>query len=257
MVVTPSIWPQTRCHESQRWRRSSLFGIRVKNDVFFSGRTRNCCSAHLTNVHTFIRHVMLWLLHLGVFGPLILGILDSSFLFFPFGNDLLVVALTARDHAHLPLYVLTASLGSATGVLLLDFAARKGGEEGLKKLMKRSRAEYLRKRIEEHGAVAVAVAALAPPPFPFTLVIAATSAFQFPRARLLAVAFAARIIRFTLVGLLAVWFGRGILRIVRTTEFEWFMFGFIVLCTVGSVLQVRRWLRHGPSKREVMAGSPS
>ena len=143
---------------------------------------------------------MLWLLQLGVFGPLILGIPDSSFLFFPFGNDLLVVALTARDHAHLPFYVLTASLGSAAGVLLLDSVARKGGEEGLKKLMKRSRSEYLKKRIEERGAVAVGVASLAPPPFPFTVVIAATSAFQYPRARLLAVVFAARIIRSRLSG---------------------------------------------------------
>ena len=236
---------------------AALPGIRAKHNVFFSGKTRNCCSARLKGVHAFVRHVMLWLIHLGVFGPLILGILDSSFLFFPFGNDLLVVALTARDHAHLPLYVLTASLGSAAGVLLLDSVARKGGEEGLKKLMQRSRAEYLRKRIDEQGAVAVAVASLAPPPFPFTLVIAATSAFQYPRVRLLAVVFAARIIRFTLVGLLAVWFGRGIIRIARTTEFEWFMLGFIVLCTVGSILQVRRWFRRAPSKREVTAGSPS
>lgn len=208
-------------------------------------------------MHAFIRHVMLWLIHLGVFGPLILGILDSSFLFFPFGNDLLVVALTARDHARLPFYVVTASLGSAVGVLLLDFVARKGGEEGLEKLMTRSRLEYLTKKIQQHAALAVATASLAPPPFPFTLVIAATSAFQYPKARLLAVVFAARTIRFTLVGLLAVLFGRGILGITRTTEFEWFMLGFIVLCTVGSVLQVRRWLRNGPSKREVMVGSPS
>ena len=65
-----------------------------------------------------------------------LGIADSSFLFLPFGNDLLVVILTARDHAHLPLYVLTASIGSTLGVLLLDAVCRKGGEEGLKKMMK-------------------------------------------------------------------------------------------------------------------------
>src|SRR5580704_2339600 len=157
-----------------RRHRSGVAGIRARRNVFFSGKTRHCRSVRLTRVHAFVRHVMLWLIHLGVFGPLILGILDSSFLFFPFGNDLLVVALTARDHPHLPLYVLTASLGSAAGVLLLDSVARKGGEEGLKKLMQRSRAEYLRKRIEEHGAIAVGVAALAPPPFPFTLVIAAT-----------------------------------------------------------------------------------
>ena len=58
--------------------------------------------SRLTHVHVFVRHVAQWLIHLGVFGPLLLGILDSSFLVFPFGNDLLVVALTARNHAHLP-----------------------------------------------------------------------------------------------------------------------------------------------------------
>jgi membrane protein YqaA with SNARE-associated domain len=214
-------------------------------------------SVHLTGVHVLIRHVLLWLIRLGVFGPLILGIVDSSFLFFPFGNDLLVVALTARDHAHLPLYVLTASIGSVMGVLLLDLAVRKGGEEGLEKLMNRSRLEHLKKKIKQRAALAVGVACLAPPPFPFTLVVAATSALQYPRARLLGVVFAGRIIRFTLFGLLAIWYGGGILRIARSTEFEWFIFAFIIVCTVGSILQVMRWLRRAPPKREAMAGSPS
>ena len=65
-----------------------------------------------------LRHLVAWLLSLGMFGPLIFGIADSSFLFLPFGNDLLVVILTVRDHAHLPYYVLTAALGSTLGVLL-------------------------------------------------------------------------------------------------------------------------------------------
>ncbi len=194
-------------------------------------------------MHLFIRHLITWLIHLGIFGPLIFGVLDSSFLFFPFGNDLLVAALTARDHAHLPAYVLTAALGSALGVLLLDLVARKGGEEGLDRLMSRSRLKYFKEKIDQHAAAAVAVASIAPPPFPFTLVIAATSAFQYPRGRLLAVVLAARAVRFTLVGLLALRFGPRILRITQSTGFEWFMFAFIAFCTVGSVLQVMRWNR--------------
>ena len=55
-------------------------------------------------VNSLLRHLLAWLLHLGMFGPLILGIADSSFLFLPFGNDLLVVILRSRDHARFPLF---------------------------------------------------------------------------------------------------------------------------------------------------------
>ena len=42
-------------------------------------------------------------LKFGGLGLLVLGILDSSFLFAPWGNDLLVVAMTARhpDYGHM------------------------------------------------------------------------------------------------------------------------------------------------------------
>lgn len=180
-----------------------------------------------------------------------MGVLDSSFLFFPFGNDLLIVALTARHHAHLPFYIITASFGSAAGVLLLDLVARKGGEEGLKKLMSHSRMGYLKKKIEERGAVAVGVASIAPPPFPFTVVIAASSAFQYPRHRLLGVVLAARAVRFTIIGLLAVWLGRHILRLARTPEFTWFMVLLIGICLAGSALQVLRWVRRAPAGKAV------
>jgi membrane protein DedA with SNARE-associated domain len=97
-------------------------------------------------MHVLFRHLIAVLFHLGAFGLVILGILDSSFLFLPVGNDLLLVVLVARHHGYLPLYVLAASLGSATGVLLLDLACRKGGEEGLQKMMSRKRLNYLKKK---------------------------------------------------------------------------------------------------------------
>ena len=66
-----------------------------------------------------------YLFQLGYFGPLVMGVLDSSFLFLPFGNDLLVVGLIARHHQGFILYVLAAATGSMLGVLLLDLIARK------------------------------------------------------------------------------------------------------------------------------------
>jgi membrane protein YqaA with SNARE-associated domain len=188
------------------------------------------------------------LLHAGGFGLVILGILDSSFLFLPFGNDLLLVVLAARHHENLPLYVVAASLGSAIGVLLLDLVCRKGGEEGLKKMISPRRLDYLKQKMSQNAAVALIVACLTPPPFPFTAVIAAASAFQYPRLRLLAYVFGARAIRFILIGLAAIWFGRRILRIANSPEFVWFIVGFSALCVIGSALSVMRWVRLSRSR---------
>ena len=112
-------------------------------------------------MHVLFRHLFAFLLHLGAFGLVILGILDSSFLFLPFGNDLLLVVLVARHHEYLPFYVAAASLGSATGVLLLDLVCRRGGEEGLKKMMSSKRLNYLKKRMSRSAAVPPACPAVA------------------------------------------------------------------------------------------------
>ncbi len=194
-------------------------------------------------MHGFLQPLFQWLLRLGVVGPLLLGIADSSFLFLPFGNDLLIVILTARNHAHVALYVLTASIGSTLGVSLLDAVCRKGGEEGLKKMMKPGRLEYFKRRMTNQAAVAILLACLAPPPFPFTLVIASASAFEYPRQRLLGLVFLGRSIRFTIVGLLAIQYGRQILRIAKAPATTWIMLGFILLCVLGSAYQVTQWVR--------------
>jgi len=194
-------------------------------------------------VSGLVRHFLAWLLGLGLAGPLLLGIADSSFLFLPFGNDLLVVILTARDHARVPFYVLSATIGSTLGVLLLDSVCRKAGEEGLKKMIKPARLEYFKRKMTKQAGAAIATACLAPPPFPFTLVIASASAFEYPRQRLLGLVFLARALRFAAVGWLAIRFGREILRIARTPAATWVMLGFILLCAAGSAFQVAQWVR--------------
>ncbi len=194
-------------------------------------------------MHVLLRHLFSYFLHLGALGLVVLGILDSSFLFLPVGNDILLVILVARHHQHFLLYVLLAATGSAIGVLLLDGVCRKGGEEGLKKMVNGKRLNYLKKKMKEHGSIAIVIASLSPPPFPFTAVIAAASAFQFPRIRLLSLVFVARAVRFSLVGLLAIWLGRRIIRIADSPGFTWVMVGFIALCLVGSTISIVRWVR--------------
>ncbi len=194
-----------------------------------------------------IRHIFISFLHLGSLGLLLLGVLDSSFFFLPFGNDLLLIGLTARNREHLPLYVLAAACGSGLGVLLLDVVARKGGEAGLKKMMKQSRIDYFKKKMEHNAASAIILACLAPPPFPFTAVIAASSAFAYPRIKLLGAVLLARVLRFTVVGILALMFGRQVMRIAQSPVFVWAMVGFIALCAVVSAISVAGWIRRSRS----------
>ncbi len=189
------------------------------------------------------RHFITLIFHLGYFGPFVMGVLDSSFLFIPFGNDLLVVALVARHHQGYLIYVLSAACGSACGAFLIDLAARKAGEAGVQKIAGRSRFEYLKRKIGEKGGRALVLGCLAPPPFPFTMVVATTSALGYPRKKLVATVAAARAARFLILGYLAIRFGRNILRIADSEPFRWTMIVFVVLCVAGSALSIAKWVR--------------
>ena len=199
-------------------------------------------------MHSFIQHFIAWLFHLGALGLVIMGILDSSFLFLPLGNDLLIIGLTAQHHDRLPLYAGMAALGSTGGCLLLDLIARKGGEEGLKKIVAPRQLQYLRKRVSASAGVALAIACLAPPPFPFTPVVAASSAFNYPRWKFVSVIVSCRLVRFTIVGLLAIWLGHRLLAIAKSPAFEWGMLFFIVICAIGSAASIYKWTKNLPRR---------
>src|SRR5580692_7124602 len=154
-----------------------------------------------------------FLFQIGYFGPLLMGVLDSSFLILPFGNDLLVAGLVARHPQGMPWYVLSAACGSTLGVLVLALVARRLGEQGLRKIAGARRYEKLCRRIGNHAGRAVAIGALAPPPFPFTTVIAAVGVLHYPLSRMLPINFLARVVRFTVLAMLAVRFGDRVLAI--------------------------------------------
>jgi membrane protein YqaA with SNARE-associated domain len=190
-----------------------------------------------------VRSLFLSLLHLGSAGLFILGICDSSFLFAPLGNDVLLTALTVNNHERLWLYVLLAACGSTAGVFLLDLVARKGGVKGIQKATSPKRFEYLRKKMEQKAGTAVFLVCLAPPPFPFTLVVGAASAFNYPRSKLLGLVFLGRMIRFIIVGLIAIYFGQQLIRFSKSSVFIGVIVGLAVIALVGSALSIYKWVR--------------
>lgn len=195
----------------------------------------------------------------GGIGLLALGILDSSFLFAPLGNDLLVVAMSAHYHSWIRMlyYAGMSTIGSVLGCLLVDVAMRKAGEKGLEHHLPKARLNYVKAKVEHNAAIALILASIAPPPFPFTPFIMAAAALQYPRRRMLAIVGATRMVRFTILGMLALRFGKRILQWAQSGVVQDLMVGLIVLCTVGSVISVIGWVKRSRKAGGKRSGRPA
>jgi hypothetical protein len=71
----------------------------------------------------------------------------------------------------------------------------------------------------------------------------AASALQYSRKRLLGIVGVTRMIRFTVLGLLAMRFGERILKWSDNRIVQQLLVALIVICTVGSVISVYGWIR--------------
>jgi membrane protein YqaA with SNARE-associated domain len=205
-------------------------------------------------LRSFLFQIAWTLYALGGIGLLIMGVLDSSFLFMPLGNDLLVIALTARHEARMPYYAAMATAGSVLGVLLIDIISRKGGEKGLEGRVPEHRLEYLKQRIRRRAGWAISFAALMPPPFPFTPFIVVAAALQYPRRRLLAVVAASRLVRFSVAGALAIVFGRRILQMAESPALQYGVVALVLVSVAGSAFSIYSWIKR--SKHKPAHGAP-
>ena len=203
--------------------------------------------------------ILRFLLGLGGVGLFIMGILDSSFLFLPFGNDLLLILMVAsnRDSLIWILYVLLSAAGSVVGVLLVDLVMRKMGEGGLEKFVKPHKVKRLKAKMEKKAGWVIFTATLIPPPFPFTGVVLTASALQTPRKNILLAVFAGRLLRFTAEAALALYFGRRLLSLMESDVIEYFVYGFIAVAVIGSIFAIRKWLagRRSGSRMEPSAAT--
>jgi len=187
---------------------------------------------------------------LGGVGLLALGILDSSFLFAPLGNDVLILALVARQGRFLPAlyYAAMSTVGSILGCLLVDLVFRKAGEKGLDKHLPRKRLEYVKRKVNRSAPWALTVAALAPPPFPFTPFIMAAAALEYPRRKLLTIVGAARLVRFTGIAVIGLFFKTRVVRWAESSVVQGVMTGLVVFCVIGSIVSAIGWIRRSRTR---------
>jgi membrane protein YqaA with SNARE-associated domain len=170
-------------------------------------------------------------------GAYLLAALDASMVFFlPFGIDALVIYLSARNGMFFWIYPLLATAGSVTGAAITYWIGRKGGELGLERLVPGHRFERFRGRVQKQGAVAMAFAALLPPPFPLTPFVLTCGALEVDRVIFFSTFALMRLIRFGGEAVLARVYGRGVLRVLESEQFQMVVVAFIFMAVLGTIV---------------------
>jgi membrane protein YqaA with SNARE-associated domain len=147
---------------------------------------------------------------LGAPGLFLISFLDSSVLTFPVINDLLLINLSVRQPARMPLYASMAALGSLLGCVFLFLLARTVEEAAFHQKVG-ARAGAIRHWVERNGFGGMLVAAMLPPPTPFKFFVLAAGAFEMPLLSFASAIGLARVIRYFGVGYLAVRYGANAL----------------------------------------------
>ena len=189
--------------------------------------------------------VMRFFRRMGFLGLFLLSALDSSFLVLPFGNDLLLIALISSDRNSLSWigYVIVSAFGSVLGVFIIDLIMRKAGEKGLERFISQKKIEKLKAKMENKAGVSVFLATLIPPPFPFTPAVMTASALQCPKPKLFGAVFVGRLLRFGIVALLALYFGRQVIAFVNSDVVTYIVYALMAIAIIGSTLSLLRWFK--------------
>jgi membrane protein DedA with SNARE-associated domain len=178
---------------------------------------------------------------LGGFGLILMGVLDSSVIPTPGGQDLLTIALVAREKELWLYYAAMATVGSTLGGYLTYRLGRKGGEEALERRLSKRRVERVHQAFERWGFSAVFAPALMPPPVPLSPFLLSAGAMNYPLKKYLLALAAGRAIRFTLIAYLASLFGRSLLALF-SRHYGKIIVGLIAAGAVaGAIFIIRRY----------------
>jgi membrane protein YqaA with SNARE-associated domain len=146
-------------------------------------------------------------LTLGAPGLFVVAFLDSSFLSLPEIADILVVWMVAHNKARVAVYVVSVTLGSVAGCLLMYYIGRKGGEAVLRRRFAPGMLERARATFKRHAVTTILIASILPPPAPFKIFVLLAGAAGMGAGRFAATVAVGRGARYLVLGLLAVSYG--------------------------------------------------
>ena len=179
-----------------------------------------------------VRH---WIAQLGAVGLIPLGLLDASVVPIPGSMDVLTIVLAARDSKLWFYYAGMATLGSVIGALVTFRLARKGGKETLKRKVSAARAERIIEIFSRWGFWSITIAALLPPPVPMVPFVIAAGATQYSTQKFLVALTLGRVIRYSLLALLAARYGRQIINFIAHPAHPYLYVAFGVAVVVGVI----------------------
>jgi len=184
---------------------------------------------------TVTHSVWRWLFHLGGLGFIPLGLLDSSLVPLPGSMDVLTIVLASRtDKWEWRLYyVVLATVGSVAGAYLTYKLGKKGGEKALEERISKKRLKRVRLLFEKWGFSAIALPALLPPPIPLVPFVLVAGAMKYSAKKFVAALAVGRALRYTILVILAAFYGRQILHFFTAHKF--WIAGTIVCVAVAAV----------------------
>jgi membrane protein YqaA with SNARE-associated domain len=177
---------------------------------------------------------------LGIWGVFVVAAIDGSFVGLPL--DAIVAGYVYQDHSRFLLYVFLASAGSAVGSSVLYLVGYLGGETLLRKRMSAPRFEKIHRSFDQHEFWALMLPAMLPPPTPFKLFVLSAAVFEMNYGHFLLAIFAGRFVRFFILSILTMKYGRGVVTLLATlfrTHLHWTL-GIIGAAILVGVLVLRR-----------------
>ena len=181
---------------------------------------------------------------LGVWGVAAIAMLDSSTI--PVPMDLIISGYIWANRQHFYLYALMAAIGSSIGGLLPFYLGRAGGELFLLKRIDRTRYEQLRDRFERQEFLALFIPSMMPPPTPWKLFVFGAGVFEMRVRNFLGAVFLGRLVRFTVEGLLVLYYGPEIVTVVHDLAKKHLvamLSGIGVVLAILALLAIRKSMR--------------
>jgi membrane protein YqaA with SNARE-associated domain len=171
----------------------------------------------LHGIKEFFARFSGWIWHilqpLGPWGVFAIAAVDGSLIGMPV--DAIVAGYVLYHRNLFWLYILMASTGSALGSLVIYGIGYGGGETLLRKRMSAERFAQIKRKFDDHEFLALMLPAILPPPSPFKLFVLAAAAFEMNIRRFLLAIFLGRVVRFSILSLLVLYFGPQIMSVMR------------------------------------------
>ena len=182
--------------------------------------------------------------HLGATGLFLLAILDSSPLPTFGGPDILTAILAARKNEPWYYYAFMATAGSVLGAYITFRMARGAGAAYLHRKFGERRVAGLLRFFDRWGTGALIVTTAVPFPFPTSAFFAAAGVVGYPVRTYLLVVAISRAARYSGIALIAAYYGRHFIRVLRHPDryIGWLALiaGIVIAVTAAAILLMRK-----------------